>query len=599
MKRFGHILKLNEATQLPHSCIWFDTETTPFQLAPGETGQRLNFGWAAHQYTKGKDTWIEPNWLRFVSPEQLITWMEARTRRKTRTFVFAHNLHFESTVLNIFENMVLAGWKLIRAILESPPFILSFTKDSKTLEFLDTGNWWLHSAAQIGESVGVPKLPFPDSDVSREIWDTYCRNDVEIIRTACHYWIKFIQTYDLGGFARTLAGQSFRAFRHRFMSHQIYVDDHGRATELGREAYHGGRTECFFIGRLDHPVHCFDINSQYPFVMQENEYPTKKVAYSRSVSITEMEAWLKDFAIVADVTIQTDEPLYAYVIDHKITFPVGTFRLALTTPDIKTALGKGSIQKVHALACYEKAPIFERFVSEIYQLRLKAQEAGDEVMTYNLKILLNSLYGKFGQAGRVWQTVARTEDLSVKVWDEIDADADLLYTWRRFGGLIQRKEQDSESYNSFPAIAAHVTAYARELLWHYFQLAGRENVYYCDTDSMFVNDEGKSRLESLSHPTRLGALKHEKTFEWLRIYGAKDYHSHLERVVKGVKKNAIWLDENTVQQEEWKKLPGLLRRQQIDTPVIVDKIKHLTRNYDKGVVLESGQVIPLTLSAGG
>ena len=596
MKRFAHRLKGNKAGQLPHSCIWFDTETKPFKISPTETGQKLVFGWATHQYTKEGHTWTKPAWFRFETADSLIEWIESRLFEKTRTYVFAHNYHFEVPVLNLFDLMERHGWDLQRTIIESPPFIVAFGKNKRTLEFLDTGNWWLHSAAKIGESVGVPKLPFPDSEAPKDVWDTYCRNDVEIIRVACLRWFEFIQRYDLGGFARTLAGQSFKAYRHRFMNHTIFIDDHEQATSLGRRAYHGGRTECFYVGRLNQRVHVLDINSQYPYVMGVEDYPTKKIHHSRLCTVSELSRWLREFAVVADCDIATDSPQYAHILNDKICFPVGKFTEALTTPDLKAALEQGHIRRVNRVAIYEKAPLFRDFVSELYRLRLEAGQAGDEVMRYNLKILLNSLYGKFGQAGRVWKTVDHTEDRSLGVWDELDAETGKLYSWRRFAGIIQVREKEPESYESFPAIAAHVTAYARRKLWSYFCEAGHSQVFYCDTDSLFVSDIGFQKLRHSIDVTRLGALKLESTLEWVHIYGLKDYQTPDRRVTKGVRAKAEWLDESTVVQEQWTKLPGLLRRGSLTTPIITQVTKHLRRTYDKGTVTPSGLVEPLVLA---
>lgn len=595
MKRFAHRLKQNKRSQLPHSCIWFDTETLPFQISPTETGQRLNFGWAAHQYTKRGNEWTKPVWLRFTSGQELVDWIEARVYPKTRTYIFAHNYHFEVPVLNLFDLMSSNDWELHRTIVESPPFIVAYRKGDITLEFLDTGNWWLHSAAKIGESVGVPKLKFPEQDASQETWDTYCKNDVEIIRIACLKWFEFISRYDLGGFARTLAGQAFKAYRHRFMAFPIFIDDNDKATRLGRKAYHGGRTECFFIGRLERNIHVLDINSQYPFVMKTEEYPVKKVHHSRRCTVRDLEGWVKEFAVVAECLLETDSPEYAHVLNDKITFPVGRFIECLTTPDIVVALEKGHLKSVQSIAVYERAPIFKDYVTELYRLRLEATEAGDEVMRYNLKILLNSLYGKFGQAGRVWKTVQTIDDTSLRVWEELDGPTGLIYSWRQFAGILQMKEQDAESYESFPAIAAHVTAYARRLLWSFFEKAGRDNIFYCDTDSLFVSDEGRERLEDFIHPSTLGLLGAEASYKWLEIYGPKDYRAEGKRVTKGVKASAQWLDDDTIIQEQWAKIPGLLRRGDMTTPVIKKVTKHLKRIYTKGTVTATGEVVPLEL----
>lgn len=44
----------------------------------------------------------------------------------------------------------------------------------------------------------------------------------------------------------------------------------------------------------------------------------------------------------------------------------------------------------------KKSSPFEGFISNLYESRLEAKKAGDEAMTFIYKILMNSLYGRFG-----------------------------------------------------------------------------------------------------------------------------------------------------------------------------------------------------------
>ena len=58
-------------------------------------------------------------------------------------------------------------------------------------------------------------------------------------------------------------------------------------------------------------------------------------------------------------------------------------------------------------------------------------------------------------------------------------------------------------------LAAYITAGARSMLCRAIVIAGPENVYYCDTDSLFVNAEGFRRLQAagLLHEDMLGLFK--------------------------------------------------------------------------------------------
>ena len=64
---------------------------------------------------------------------------------------------------------------------------------------------------------------------------------------------------------------------------------------------------------------------------------------------------------------------------------------------------------------------------------------------------------------------------------------------------------------AFVRIASYITSLARLNLYNAARKAGVKNVYYCDTDSLYVNDEGMDRLTNsdMVHNTELGKWKYE------------------------------------------------------------------------------------------
>ncbi len=595
MDRHPHFLKPNKSTELPSNAIFLDTETKPHPLGPLRIAHRLDFGWAAHQRTIRGGEWSQPSWGRFQTPSQLWDWAESKLRPRIKLYLFAHNWAFDGPVLDAFQQLPQRGWTLQQAVIDSPPVILTWRRDTSTLIMLDTLNWWRMSLAQIGESVSLPKLPFPPAAASTVEKDTYCRRDVEVIRRTMHSWWKLLADHDLGGFAPTLAGQSLRAFRHRFMRHQILIDSDGPSLELARASYHGGRVECYRIGRIEGPIHLFDVNSMYPHVMATRDYPTVVRTHCRNPSLDELDRWSRDYACVADVQIETDSPQYAVVRDGKLIFPVGRFSAKLTTPDIRAALDQGHAHGATEVSVYDKAPLFATFVREMYELRAQARDQGDDVGSWLVKILLNSLYGKFGQRGIKWNVIGKAPDDGVRTYLDVDVCEGITYKMRQFAGILQQQEETPESANSHPAIAAHITAYARRYLWDLMELAGRRNVLYCDTDSLYVTRAGSDRLAARVSPGELGALKREGTCDWLQIHGPKDYATPEKSKTKGVRAKATWLDSNTVEQEQWCSLVGLLGLGQLSEPVTMTIRKTLRREYTKGTVLPSGQVKPFRL----
>jgi hypothetical protein len=567
-------------------------ETHPIYPNPQTMEHHLSFGFAVHKRREHGHKWSVDEWFRFNTIDAFWVWVESKLRKNTRLDIYAHNAGFDLTVCHVWDELPKRGWKLTTSIIDAPPLCLIWRKDRYTIRCIDTLNYWRTSLKELGHFVGLEKLEMPENWDNPELSDTYCKRDVEIIRDACMKWWNFINTNDLGVSAITLAAQAMQTFRHRFMKHEILIDDNEKALKLARESYKGGRVECYQIGKINTPVYHLDVNSMYPYVMRENEFPTKLIGYYKNVDLEELTRLVSKYCVVGMCKVDTPEAVYMTRGKERSICPVGRFNIALTTPEIQYGLDRGYIKHCSAIAVYDKAPIFESFVNEMYALRMQFRAQSDKTGEYMVKILMNSLYGKFGQNGRVFEIIGQTEDTTVDVHKELDIETGIVYTIRQYAGIIECSKTDGESFNSHPAIAAHVVAYARMLLWDIMKQAGHENVYYCDTDCIMTNRKGAANVAHLIDPNTLGMLKEEGIYKWVIIYGAKDYETPLYSKIKGVRKNAVWLSESTVEQEKWISVTGLLHTGQLQAPITQRGLKTLARVYQKGLVSASGKVSP-------
>lgn len=593
----GHYIQQNHNTETIHDAIWFDTETDSVEIGPQEIAHVLRQGWSCYRrYRKGRG-WSKPDWKRFTSIEAFWDWVESKTRPRIRLHLFCHNSNFDYPVLDTFNELPRRGWEARRIICEAPPTIIQLRKNTSTLLLMDTLNWWRTPLRAMGESIALPKLYMPDNNATEEEWDTYNKRDVEIIMQMVIRWQQFLLDNDMGGFAPTLASQAMRTFRHKYMKHKILIDNNEQALECSREAYHGGRTEAWFIGKTTGDFYLLDINGMYPWVMDKYEYPTKLAYYTCVTHPKDLKAMLKKYLVCARVRVRTTLPIAPKVMDGRLCFPVGEFDCALSTPQLRILMERGEIIKVYDMAMYESAPIFRGYVRDLYTLRRKAADEGDPVSSYMYKIMLNSLYGKFGQKGLVFQGVDRTTDMNPGAWEEYDRDTGESHKFRQLMGVIMKQSSETESANSHPAIAAHVCAYASTELYQMAQQAGVEHVYYMDTDSLLVDGVGFRHLRDLQHETRLGGLKLEGRFNEIEIHGAKDYVFGSRCKVKGVRATALWTSPVTVEQEKWSGLRGMIRQGNISAPVTKILEKRLSRTYKKGQVTVGGRVEPLCLTS--
>ena len=596
MSRRPHFIRVNHNTEIPHDAIWVDTETVPVQVDADTERHVLNFGWACYRRSNRRDHWTAPDWFRFESIDAFWDWVESKLHGKCKIVIFAHNWAFDAPVLDVFNELPRRGWKLTGSVIESPPVILKWRDKPHTLQLIDTLNIWRVPLKALGEQLGLEKLTMPPLDASAEDWDTYGKRDTEIIMEAVIAWWKWLRAEDLGGFAPTLASQAIRTWRHRFMTAPVFIDDNEKALALSRETYLGGRTECWQIGQIEGDVYRLDINSQYPYQMRTYESPTHLIGRYGRVSVGDLGEWVEKYCITARVLLETDEPVYPIVDDKRLIFPTGRFEACLATPELVYALKAGHIRRVTEAAVYDKAHLFTEYVDYFYKLRKQLAAKGDRLGAFLCKIMLNSLYGKFGQRGFVYSLVDETADLSVQVWSEVDLDTGELDHYRQYAGIIERLERRSESMESHPAIAAHITSHARMHLWRLVQLAGRENVYYMDTDCVWTNKEGCKRLKGEIHPNRLGALKLEGVNSTVTIHAPKDYVLDGARKTKGIRAKADEIEPGVFVQDRFSSLKGLMREGDLTAPRVTRTTKRLVREYMKGKVGPGGRVSPFELT---
>lgn len=593
--RRPHFLAHNKGSEYPRDVVVVDTETTEHEYQDGTTAHRLAFGWALYARRVRGDVWEKPQWFRFDDRSEFWSWVARRTRSRSRLVIYAHNVAFDGQVLNAFGELRRRGWRVTSACLEGPPTIIKWRRGARSIQFLDTLNLWRVPLAEIGRKVGMRKYSMPTTWANRERADRYCRRDVTIVWTALLTWWRFLRAHDLGNAAATLAGQAFTSYRHRFMPARIFIDANEQATALARRAYVGGRTECFRLGMIDEPGVTLDVNSMYPAVMRTLQCPTRLLTFRTTATLADLERYLQQYALVADVTLNTEEPAYPHLVDGRLCFPVGRFRQALATPELARAVSLGHVERVHELAIYERAELFREWVEWGWVTRLAARRRGDTLEDWLMRMLMNSLYGKFGQRGRQWEMAGLADDVKVASLTSWDADLGAWRHVRQLGRELQELVDKGEAINSMPAIAAHVTSAGRVMLWDDICAAGREHVHYCDTDSIKGARIIEEHLRHRIAAAELGMLKVEERWRWHVINGLKDYVSPTKARRKGVRSNAESNDGVAFAQLQWHGWAGSIARGRLTEPTTTTVVKVLSGAYTKGRVGQDGLIEPLRL----
>jgi hypothetical protein len=590
--RKAHLLVPNKRSSHPRNFIFFDTETKVVDQTDDYDIQVLRLGVA--KYVRKEEGSYTEDEIIFRSPKEFCDFLLSKLRPRTKLYCFAHNLAFDFAITAIGWLLQDAGFTLQKFFFLSGESAIEFRRGHSTVVFIDSMNYFRLPLREIGRIFGLEKLEVDFNSVDDDKLEEYCRRDVEILKRCILHLVDFIKIQDLGEFRITAASQAFQAFRHRYMKHKIYLHDSPEATKLELGGYFGGRTEAFWLGRFNDEVTILDIQSMYPYVMKSNVFPVRLRAYlNHGLPYDAILDLLRSNCIMARCILETDEPAYAMRKEGKLIFPRGRFETILSSGSLRYAIEQGHLCEIREMAVYKAQAIFEDYVTAFWELRKKYKEEENAAYEALTKLMLNCLYGKFGQ--RAYEQKVMDEDSLIMPADEIlyiNPQGEEYRVQRFFGKLYAFRRLEEPGWNAFPGIAAHVTDYARMLLWKYIKLAGRENVYYVDTDSLFTNREGFERLKSYVRPGELGYFRIVSQVPWVEIRGLKDYRLPDEEKIKGISKKAIKVSDSEYIQSEFPSMLSVIREEMRGYVKILRRRKKLLRVYEKGYVDNSGQVVP-------
>lgn len=619
--RVPHILKPHKGNRTPVNFLFFDTETiADSNCKVAKTSRQiLSFGFAyAFRMENGERT--REQWCRFETSKAFFEFMESRLSEDRPLYCFAHNLGFDLTIVDFWNYCSNPDYTIDYFVLDDPPsFIIGKHKERKFI-LLDTLNYWRQSLKVIAKSLGMEKLEMPAGCKSKKKWDTYCKRDVEILANAVCGLKQYIQTHDLGQFGLSAASISMSSFRHRFMKHEIFIHDNVKALGLERQAYYGGLVECFYLGRIKQQnIYKLDVNSMYPHVML-NEFPVKLLEYNNKPCHPKQCPPKIGQGGIYDCQINSTHATYPIRLENKLCYARGDFHTYLCEPEYKRAYYNGDVKLVRSYCRYDTKRIFGDYIHFFWRQRQEYRRVGDENNQYFVKIFMNSLYGKFGQLGygsaelhssllEAFYAMANvampavykekgtmpTNGIPQSHWKPLGLDKPL--TLRQIGNKITVKVPTGEHAESFPAISAFVTSYARELLLSYIKTAGKGNTYYCDTDSLFVNKRGYDALKAAGFvdQTTLGKLKLEGISTNTEFNGLKDYVFDGDSKLKGIRKDAKQIAYNKWEQVQFEGVRSILNRGYAPFVDVRTITKQLSRKYTKGIKASNGFIIPFNL----
>ena len=265
----------------------------------------------------------------------------------------------------------------------------------------------------------------------------------------------------------------------------------------------------------DELIYCYDVNSLYPYIMNSMEMPTGTPIYFEG-NIRKYEPNAFGFFYCKITT-----PTY---LEHPILQ-----RRVKTKDGIRTIAGLGTWEgwvfskkmdycitlgyKFEILRGYLFKPrvIFKEFTDYLYSYRLEFTK--DNPLNYIAKLLMNSLYGRFGMNDKFTESkiIARKDYLKFEdeynqfITDVFEIDNDYILVQTMHDDLNTLLDNGSETHNVNIAVSSAISSYSRIHVAQ-FKNNPQYKLYYSDTDSIYIN---KPLPEEFISSTELGKMKLE------------------------------------------------------------------------------------------
>ena len=341
---------------------------------------------------------------------------------------------------------------------------------------------------------------------------SYIRNDVEIMARA----LKIM--FDQGLNKMTIAGDAFNSykqfnpnFRRRFPIISKTVDSDIRLS------YRGGFTYVneIYKERAVGKGICIDKNSMYPSKMVQQPLPYGKPVFfeGKYEYDSSMPLYIQSLTCKFDLkkgkipNIQLKNNLSFMPNEYLSSSNNELVTISLCSPDYELFLENYHVEEITYHGGWkfkECTGMFDEYINYWMEQKIKAGKEGNQPMRQIAKLMLNSLYGRFGLSINARQKFPYLDDEGVVRY-----------------ALLQEEEREPV----YIPVACFITSYGRvdtirtsmKIREYSLKKYGEDRYYYSDTDSIHcgLNDEDLEELkdEIFIDDYALGAWAKESDFE--------------------------------------------------------------------------------------
>jgi hypothetical protein len=529
----AHYLKALKTTQTPKRLFWLDCATNSTKVT-GMWVKTWNGGaLGTTHWTRGKSVRVD-TLNTYKEPLELWSAVDSFCRKR-RQVLFAFDLATQMRVSQALVCLPELGWHLDKIVLERTSAWARFTDDDRSLIMCDLRSWCPFEFGAIASDVGFADQHSREFEAGEWYPLDVARWRVGVVRDATLQILNWIEGENLGQFRPTGSGQSYSAYRRRFMSHKLLVHDDTVRIESERAAMWTGRCEAWRHGQLTSgPYTEYDMRAAYCTIGRDCEVPTVATTKRVNPSIKRLEQFMERYAVLSHVTVNTDIPCVPTRMGGRTVWPIGTFDTWLYDPELRLALQYCNQVRPHTTYLYHRAPALREFCTWVLEGLQPQEHIYGLVPKRVLKHWSRCLVGRFGLRYRAWERFGTSPDSDLRLVTYIDIDegtsTDLLCAGHDRFILADM----TESIDSLPQIPGWIMSECRRRLWESMLGVSLARVVYVDTDSIILapGSMGSPRVRQDVHPGVGWTTKGE--YSHMTIHGPRNLACEDRRRVSGL-----------------------------------------------------------------
>lgn len=460
-------------------------------------------------------------------------------------------------------------------------YLVGATWPNHNVTFRDTVRHIPLSVRELGELVGVPKLIRKKGIKGNE---AYCVRDATITRRTAKWLDTLYRQFEIMP-KQTLASSALSIWRQNYWKREIRLPSL-EIVSNAKAAYYGGRTEAFSIGLWEN-IRVLDVASMFPWAMVGGTFPVPWGPFRRKGNTKQI---LPNGVYEAQISASIEYPLLPYRTPKGLVYATGKFNGWYMGLELQGAVSAGyDVEILRGYEFIDECKPFIQYVNDFYNLKSKAR--GPARLGY--KLLLNALYGKFGQTGE--KVVAIPLEKFVTMYNPPEK-------YRYWNGIVIYSMTTNPPPWGNNIWSAIITARARVRLWQEMQRirAAGGIVLYCDTDSIIY--QGADSLKYPQKAAKLGDFELRGEYAKILIagkkeYGLWDYKGQCSIHVKGIPEKAR-LEYLTNGRAEFSRPSRLREAARKGTAANIWNVKEKVRrvNFDKRGRKPDGTFIPIHIS---